>query len=317
MTVHSSPHHQSDYALLQSSLQRSLSLTSVTDFPKIIILHGSSDYLVNETVQKIQTKFAEFDGTQSVSLDYDDLANGSSPEGFTIQLRTLLSQRSLFDPQVIYTLRRFPKASAMATLFKHFKSPSSVKSWIMIELLDKPTAELKKLLAVHHAIILNCEGPKDSRDLLSAITDIAHRLELHLADDAKNLLMSACGFNLSALHNELTKIALVFHGQNAVITAAMIAPMIGFIREDHVFELFSYLRSNQTSRAELLLHQLLERHEKAIALAGILSRFHRDQIVRGRESSNRSLLDLAKLDQDLKSSRSDESLLLSTIIQPL
>jgi DNA polymerase III delta subunit len=131
------------------------------------------------------------------------------------------------------------------------------------------------------------------------------------------LLIDSNGLDLSRLHNEVQKMAFVFVDHNKMLTSEDIAPILGIIREDHVFELFTLLRGKQSSKAQLFLEHLLERGEKPIAVTGILSRYARDMISNNKKNGVESLSLCAAADSILKSRRVHETALLGSIVDIL
>ena len=76
--------------------------------------------------------------------------------------------------------------------------------------------------------------------------------------------------------DEIMRLALIFAPSDgsaaAPIAAAAIAPSLGMLREDFVFELDNLLVARQYGKAQALLTGLLQRGESALALLGILAR---------------------------------------------
>jgi DNA polymerase III delta subunit len=298
---------KTSYSLYEEQIRPILQLDSLESVPKLIILSGASDFLRTKTIQQLTNKFTAIGQAEKVMADFLEL----NPQ----QFKTLWMQKSLFDPHLIYVIRRGDKSAKILAHLKEIKSSRAVKTWLIMELLEKPNTELRKKIQSLDGLIIECEEPSVQSEMLKIIAATALDHDLNLADDAKNLLMAACGFNLSAIDNEVTKLSLLFRRSRQIIHAKDIASHIGMIREDHVFELFTLLRSQQKSRADVLVDQLLQRQEKALAVTGIFSRFHRDQIGKGQNQSIEKLLEVAKTDQFLKTSKCDETLLLSSLIR--
>ena len=126
------------------------------------------------------------------------------------------------------------------------------------------------------------------------------------------------GHDLSKIENQIEVLALQFANAGRILTRIDVAPSVGTLREDDVFELFDLLRSDKVAAAHLLCESFLERGESAIALTGIFSRFARDLIDRGNlRKGARVLRACASADRRLKSSRIDEAMVVSSIVESM
>lgn len=293
-----------------SALKQIVSAKTTTEMPRLIIIHGGSEFLRMRAMSAIKAAWSKFSAdSESQSMEGSSL----DPLGF----KTLWSQTSLFEPESLYFVRRCDKVTKLGTWLKEIKIPGSIKNRLVLEFGDKIPAEINKQGTRLEAIHLSCQEPTTPIEFGKIIATLAKREGLILQDDAVKLLLDSMGLDLGRLDNEIKKLALIYHGRGEPLTAAQVAPVVGHLREDHVFELFGLLRHKQRARSQLLLDQLLERGEKSIALVGILSRFAREAVPRQPERGLRGLSLCADADIRLKSSPISDNLVLGRIVDAL
>lgn len=277
--------------------------------PRLIVLSGESDFLRMRSLYNISQHWSKHGGDETQSIELNTL----DPSGF----RSLWAQVSLFEPEMMYLLKRCDKHAKLATWLKEVKEASHLKTHLVFEFSEKIPAELSRQLTRLDALFVPCVEPTTPLEYSRLIVQMAKRDGLVLADDAVKLLLDAMGQDLAKLHNEVVKIGLVYQDRKAPLRAVDIAAIVGSLREDHVFELFHFLRNRQRAKAQLLLDHLLDRGEKSIALIGILSRYSRELVAKGSERGMRALQLCAQADILVKSSRTGDAPLLGTIVDAL
>lgn len=299
-------HGYSDYI---AALKNITSATSCDGIPRLTVIHGSSEFLRMRAMAAIKSTWSK--------LDPNDLQN---LEGSTIDhpgFRSLWSQISLFEPESVYVMRRCDKLTKLGAWLKEIKTASAIKNHLILEFGEKIPAEIMRQVTRLSAVMLPCEEPTTPLECGKIVATLAKREGLILQDDAVKLLLDSAGLDLGKLDNEIRKLSLIYHGRKEPVTALEVAPIAGHLREDHVFELFGLLRNRQRARAQLLVDQLLDRGEKAIALVGILARFAREAATRHPQRGLLGLRLCADADIRLKSSRIPEALVLGRIIDAL
>lgn len=299
----------SAYADYIAALKHVVSAPTRDELPRLMVVHGSSEFLRMRAMASIKSAWAKLDSSDVQSLEGSSL----DPMGF----KTLWSQVSLFEPETLYFIRRCDKVTKLSFWLKEIKAPLHIKNRIVLEFGGKVPAEVNKLVAKLGGSSLPCEEPTSPAEFGKIIATLAKREGLTLQDDAIKLLLDSMGLDLGKLDNELRKLALIFNGRSGPLTAAEVAPVAGHLREDHVFELFGLLRNRQRAKAQLLIDQLLERGEKSIALVGILSRFARETAARQPQRGLGGLRFCAEADIQLKSSPISDGLVLGRIIDAL
>lgn len=292
-----------------AALKQIVNVGSSEEMPRFVVIHGASEFLRIRAMSAMKTAWSKFEGSEIQSVE------GSSLD--PVEFKTFWGQVSLFEPESLYFIRRCDKVSKLGVWLKEIKSVSSIKNRIVLEFGEKIPAEINKQIARLAAVQLPCAEPTSPVEFGKIVATLARREGLTLNDDAIKLLLDSMGLDLGRLDNELRKLCLIYHSRTEPLTAADVAPVVGHLREDHVFELFGLLRNKQRAKAQLLIDQLLERGEKSIALVGILSRFAREAVPRQQQRGLQGLKLCAEADILLKSSPISDSLVLGRIVDAL
>ncbi len=298
-----------DYSQYVAVLKTLREAETIGAFPCCISVFVSSDFLREMALQSLQTTWKRLADTSAVIIE-----SGSID---VEEFRPMWNQVSMFEPNGLYVLTRCDKQPKLAKWLHEIPAGTSLKSKIVFEFSEKITAENNRQLNRLHTSHIPAVEPEQVHESINIIVSLIRRERLVMTDDAIKLLRDSIGNDLSKLYNEARKIILVFSGRESPVSAEDIAPIIGVVREDHVFDLFGKLRANNYSQANLLVDQLIERGEKGIALGGILSRFCRDSIQKGQSRGLAGLAACSDADIRLKTSRVSETLILGGIIDEL
>ncbi|MCX6117176.1 MAG: hypothetical protein NT027_06525 [Proteobacteria bacterium] len=281
-------------------------VSGLDHYPKVIVLFGPSEFLRQRAIDAYQVKWKSVSESEVVSV-----------EGVELDASRFLQmsrQSSLFDPHCLYVIRRCEHMSKLPIWMKEIRSSEALKNTILFEFSEKPNAETNRQLTRLHATVVPCFEPSLLSESTKIMIALLKRANLELTPDGLALLRDSVGNDLAKLNNEIQKIILVFSGQTKPLSANQIAPIVGIIREDHVFELFKYLREKNFPKASLLVDQLLDRGEKGIALTGILARYAREAVQSGKSNGVAAVMAIADSDQHLKSSRMDDGTVLANAL---
>lgn len=296
------------YSQYVASLRPFLSAKSENEWPKIIVITGGSVYLQQRTCQALISVWNKFKLGDAQSVEASELGHGD--------FRSMWSQVSLFEPRSLYIVRRANQCRGIASWFAEIKSPDSLKSNFVFEFSDKLPAEISRQLTRLGGVVIHCEEPTTTHEFEKVVDAFCRRRNLALDTQAVKLVVDSMGHDLSRIENQIEALSLQFSGAEKVLTRADIASSIGSLREDDVFELFEALRRNKLANAHLMCENFIDRGESAIALTGIFSRFARDLIERGNAKKGVNVIkSCAVADRRLKSSKIDESMIMSSIIE--
>jgi DNA polymerase III delta subunit len=253
--------------------------------PPVLFIHGASDFLIAKTVKVVREHWqgrGDLQTLDAVELDESKLA-------------ALMGQSSLFDPASLFVIRRLEQAKSAGKWLKSARPAQGggVNHLCFVQEGGTLPAGVKAELTRLEAYELPCVEPWPN-ELTPLIGAMARRAGLPLQQDAVQLLLEAVGADLTKLENEITRLALIFAAPPAAepqaippFAAAALAPMLGMLREDFVFELDNLLLQRQYAKAQALLTGLLQRGESALALLGILAR-HCRLAIRVHEAQRRA-----------------------------
>jgi len=308
-----------------------------------IVIYGPSSYLGFKACNALRDSWLQLYGDDDSfhSFDADDLDLSLCD--------SLVEQRSLFQSSTLYMLKRCEKKlGALLTGQLGSVASSGQEQWIFaFSPSDKLPAKLSDLLQKMGAQFVCCVDPFPA-DLPRFILSLAKRFGVALSLDAASLFVTVCGNDLFQIDNELSKIALIFAGREAVLTPSDITPYLNILREDHAFELTNFILKRKGAQAQMLLEDLLGRGESGLAILGLFARHCRNAIAVSELHSRRSplreiasilrlpvpvvnlyndyvrsqphelfaslLIECARADEYLKSSRISEELVLSSLL---
>lgn len=278
-----------------------------TEFPRLVVITGSSNFLHMKACHAVKVAWEALGVGEGQSIEASDLDQS--------KFMSLWSQVSLFEPDALYIIRRAGGIKGLGSWLAGIKTPEAIKSHIVIDCADKLLADVLKQITRLKAVVIHGTEPTAMVEFQKVAHGLARRAGVDLDDDALRLLIESMGMDLGKVENEIVNLSLRFAGRKERLTRADIAGSIGSLREDDVFELFSLLRDKRQATAHMMAGNFLTRGESAIAITGIFARYAREQIERG--SLKRGLAGLkacAEADRTLKSSRIDEGIVLSGII---
>jgi DNA polymerase III delta subunit len=279
-------------------------------FPRIICIVGPSDYLHKKTLDSIkkfwlQNQFGEAHSIECGEIEQRDF-------------QSICMQSSLFETTTLYILRRASGLKALGAWLSTVTEVRALKSWLVIDAGEKLSVDVQKQMKRLGAKILNCCEPQSFGGYVKIVSSLAARHRINLSSEALNLIVESTGLDLMKIENEVLKLSLQFSDVNRQLVKEDIAPALGNIRDEDIFELFKLLRDKKTAKVHLLTENFLNRGESAIAINGIFSRYSREQVERGvRTRGIAGLAACIEADRKLKSSGIDESLILSQIIEAL
>lgn len=232
--------------------------------PGVILLHGPSDFLIGKTIKVLKEHWR----------GQGELQILEAPELDEQKFASLAGQKSLFDPAGLFIIRRLEQAKNAAKWLKFASADNSGGShFCFVQQGGVLAAGLKGEFARLKTLEIPCVEPWPN-ELAPLVQGMARKLSLNLQNEAVALILEAVGNDLVKIENELTRLSLIFAEtpSDQTLDARTIAPLLGMLREDFVFELDNLLISRQYGKAHALLTALLHRGESALALLGILAR---------------------------------------------
>ncbi len=229
---------------------------------KLISIRGDSDFLLSQTRRTLR-RLWEQAGWVIERLDGPQL----SAERFF----QAIAARSLFDPQTLTIVLDAQQCPELLLHLQSIRESRDLQNPLVLIWTGKDwSAKLQKEAERIGMLQIPCDEPApwEYRDF---VQDRIRHYQLALTTEATALFLDAVGQDLFKLDNELNRLSLSLHGQQGPVTPAILKPLLGFLREDHVFKLDQLLCSEAFGKAMLLLKDLLDRGEKPLALLAILA----------------------------------------------
>ncbi len=229
---------------------------------KIILLKGNSDFLITHTLKALK-KAWESGGWVVERV-----------EGSQVNAEVFFqaySATSLFEPKVLTLFHDAQSIQDVLNMLALIKTAKDIKNPILLVWRGKePLAKVQKEFQRLGPLTIACEEPApwEFKDFLQ---DRARAHGLKITPDATDIILESIGNNLFKLDNELARLSLMFLDHGAAINAQDLRPLMGFMREDHVFKLDQLLCQEFHSKALLLVTDLLERGESPLGLLAILA----------------------------------------------
>lgn len=269
---------RSPYKSYRQALSTALDPSSLQRW-RLIILAGDNDYLLSST--RVMLK----DGWEKAGWKVDRI---DGPKLSLERFYNAVSTRSLFDPQSVNLVIDAQQAPELLASLETLKDAKDIKNPLVIlwkgkELAAKIAKETQRLTALQ----IPCHDPAPW-ELKDFVVDLSKRHGLSFSSDAVELVLEAIGGDLSRIENEMRRLALTLKSSSGPTHAAALRPHLGFLREDHIFKLDQWLCAGATSKALLLLKDLLDRGEKPLGLLAILAMHCRKaiQIQSGLKNGN-------------------------------
>ncbi|MCX6105270.1 MAG: DNA polymerase III subunit delta [Proteobacteria bacterium] len=239
-----------------------LSGKSLSTSPRLIVLYGTSDLLLNETARVLRE--------QAVACH----AATTNLEATAINEATLTAmtqQASLFEPASFYLVRRSEAAKSLAKILGSLGDVEfSSNHLCFVYQGDSIAAALKTALTKLKAVFVPCFVPWPN-EIPQVIGSLAEQIGLKLLPEAVPLLISANGDDLAKNHNELRRLHCLFGSNAGPLGAAEISPHLGLLRENESVQLERLLIQKQWAKAYALSANLIARGEKALPLVALLA----------------------------------------------
>lgn len=253
----------SSYDLFVSALQDLRKADAPKTFPRIVLLHGPSEFLIFKATTSLKEKWRSFPGTGLTTLD--------ARECDRERIFAATELPSLFEPHMMTVVRGCEKKADIAKFLAEVPTSPGLKSHLIVTHWGKgsPARFLEQAKRLGGQTIA-CFDPSPY-EINKFIVALAKKSALDLDADAVELLKATQGHDLFRLENEITKLALVFADTKHRLRANDIASSLGVLREDQVFALDDLLMKREGARAGALVTALLDRGEKAPAILGVLA----------------------------------------------
>ncbi|MDE3270333.1 MAG: hypothetical protein OYH77_08660, partial [Pseudomonadota bacterium] len=221
------------------------------------IIYGASEYLRRRAIEAYLKQHQDYAIVKLTTVeDFDFLCH----------------QSDLFAPK---TLNLISTNDEMLPLWQYLAKHGTSNALLFNYQRESLSKKLLKLCKEAAAVITHCPEPSAYayRRLLATM---CQEQGLDLDAKGQQTLLRTCGNNLDFLHNETSKLALIFGNQR--ISHDDIAPHLGILREDTAFLLSDLLLQRKYDQAQIALEKFLRRGDATVQLLGLIAYCLRKQL---------------------------------------
>lgn len=269
----------------------------------LFVTYGKSSWLVQESVRALRAT-AKKAGIAIAALEGKELNDG--------KLTDIFLQSSLFEPSTLYIINKADQAKTLIARLADANIAELTNKLVLVMSSDRIPAALAKISTSSQALEIPCFPPWPN-EMPKAIEAFAAIEGINLDSGAVHALLEFVGHDLQILKNEIVRLALHFGAEKKTLSRNEIAPLLGVLKEDDIYQLDRHLLEKKWSLANSLLIDLINRGEKPLSVLAMLSNHCRnvlnicDGISKGLtpvEISNRTRLPAFILKNYLQSARS-------------
>lgn len=256
------------YASFKTELNKLRSNIKSGQLPRIIVVWGPSEYLLNKTCKIAKNSWLRQTNSPAVVHESSNLIKDG--------LDVVFEQAGLFTASSLHIVRRAEKIKSLENKLSNLQfSSNNIIFWI--EASRRPN-KLFKALSSYRPQEITCSSPKP-RELHLFLKDLCQERKLNIEQKAYQLILQAVGEDLYELENTIEKLSLEFaFSEKHEISVDQIASSIGVLREDHAFKLVDHILNRRLSNAYILIDDLICRGIEPLAILGILARHLRNAI---------------------------------------
>ena len=252
---------QPNYKSYLSSLKKVLGHKAIKDFPKMIYIWGPSEFLILKTAEALKAHFSKLSSPAIATLEPSDLSIEA--------MEAICDQKSMFEPETFYILRRLEQHPSYLNLLKSISSAGSIQNYLCLCHLGKPNSKLLEQVKALGCEQIVCTEPK-TYELAPFVKALALKQHLHLDQDATQLILDTQGADLFKIENEINNLASSFP-KDSHLTSRQIHQHLGVTKKDHIFQLEYLLTGQKYPQAYALVQELIQRGEKPPAILAIIA----------------------------------------------
>ena len=245
-----------------------------SDFPPVLLLHGADSFTLEETLDKI-IKFLVVTDNDRINFDFLD-----GEETNQNVLINIVSQLPMMSEKRVVVVKRFDKLfsgrrkkSDVATpIAKYFEKPNISTALILtVDTSDTTKLDLTKfpydIIAQHNEVI---EFPAIyENQLASWVVKRFAKMGKTISIESAELIVTQTSPNLRTLANEVEKICL-YEPELKEISYDLILKIIGFSRQNTVFELVNSVAQRKSDKAISIMINILSTSSQEILLIVLL-----------------------------------------------
>jgi DNA polymerase III subunit delta len=244
------------------------------NFSPLYLLFGSETYLIQELQEKISKGvIPKNDADLNITImdleetPIQDAILDAETFPFIGEKKVLILKNASFFKA---TAAKSKVEHDLTVLEEYLSQPVEYTIIIFIapyEKIDERRKIVKKIK--EHGRVVNCEPIKEW-DLSKWIDLLAKQMEVHITEDAKELIIQEVGTELMAIQKELEKFSLSLT-DSKTITKDIVEKLVFRNSESSVFKLIDGILQRDLSKAINIFRELMKRKEEPIALLALLA----------------------------------------------
>lgn len=231
-------------------------------------IYGKAPWLEQEAVRTLRQSALRND-LATATLEGKEVSEN--------MLNQMFSQSSLFEPATLYIINKAEQAKPLLSALtpgkgKESTSENEIANKIVLVFSgDKMPAAIAPLLSQKGSVDIPCFAPWPN-EMPRAIENFAELEGLRIDNDGIQAILETLGNDLQKIKNELVRIALHYADEaEKTLTRSDIAPFLGALKEEDIYQLDRYLLEKKWALAHALIVSLLERGEKPLSVLAMLS----------------------------------------------
>ncbi len=227
----------------------------------VILLYGKSPWLVQEAVQTVRQTARKSD-LAIAALEPKEITEG--------RLTDMFGQSSLFESSTLYIVNKADQAKLLIAKLAKTDISQITNKLVLVMSADRIPAGLTKSLAGNACTEVPCFPPWPN-EMARAIQSFASFEGLNIDSGGIQVILETVGNDLQKVKNELVRMSQHLGPVEKVLTKDDIAPFIGAMKEDDIYQLDKYLLDKKWPLATSLIFQLIERGEKPLSVLAMLA----------------------------------------------
>lgn len=243
------------------SALKQLQSPRVLDANNLFVTYGKSAWLVQESVRALRST-AKKSGHAIAVLEAKELNDG--------KLTDVFLQSSLFEPATLYIISKADQAKSLIARLADANVAELTNKLMLVMSSDRIPAALAKISTSPNALEIPCFPPWPN-EMPKAIDAFASIEGIDLDSGAIQVLLESVGHDLQILKNEIVRLSLHFGETKKKLSRDDVAPLLGVLKEDDIYQLDRYLLDKKWSLANSLLLDLINRGEKPLSVLAMLT----------------------------------------------
>jgi DNA polymerase-3 subunit delta len=227
----------------------------------IFIIYGKAPWLVQEAVRTLRTT-ARRDDLATAAVEGKDVTEGL--------LSQICSQSSLFEPATLYIVNKAEQAKILLSALANDPGGELANKIALVFSGDKVPAAVSALLTAKSTVDVPCFAPWPN-EMPKAVEAFAEIEGLKIDQGGIQVILETLGNDLQKIKNELVRISLHCGAAKSQLTRAEIAPFLGALKEEDVYQLDRYLLDRKWAMAQSLVVSLIDRGEKPLSVLAMLT----------------------------------------------